>query len=146
VARRLERAQDALAHYQRTGEVRTVPAYEAGSERAGMSLEMDYYASPRRGAVPTWLNEMAELSWLYWLTFDGLSAAPGVSVPSLFVHGNGCVLPDNLRAVAKNVTGPSETVWADGSQTDFYDQDPQVSLAVDAVDSHFRSAFSRATA
>jgi hypothetical protein len=25
---------------------------------------------------------MAELSWAYWLTFDGLSAAPQVRVPS----------------------------------------------------------------
>jgi fermentation-respiration switch protein FrsA (DUF1100 family) len=139
VAGRLERAADALAAYQRTGEVRTVPAYEAGNERAGMFLDLDYYGSPKRGAVPSWVNEMAELSWMYWLTFDGLSAAPRMRVPSLFVHGDGCVLPDNLRAVAAGVAGPSETVWADGGQIDFYDQDQQVALAVDAVDAHFRA-------
>jgi fermentation-respiration switch protein FrsA (DUF1100 family) len=139
VARRLERAADALAAYQHTGEVRTVPAYEAGNERAGMFLDLDYYRSPSRGAVPSWVNGMAELSWAYWLTFDGLSAAPRVRVPSLFVHGDGCVLPENLRAVAGKVAGPSETVWADGTQIDFYDQDPQVTLAVDAADAHFRA-------
>jgi uncharacterized protein len=139
VAARLERAAEAFAAYQRTGEVRTVPAYEAGNERAGMFFELDYYGSPARGAVPTWVNEMAELSWAYWLTYDGLSAAPQVRVPSLFVHGDGCVLPENLRVVAGKVAGPAETVWADGTQTDFYDQDPQVTLAVDAVDAHFRT-------
>jgi dienelactone hydrolase len=139
VARRLERADEALAAYRRTGEVRTVPAYEAGNERAGMFLDLEYYDSAKRGAVPTWVNEMAELSWAYWLTFDGLSAAPQVHVPSLFVHGDGCVLPDNLRAVAGKVAGPAQTVWDDGTQTDFYDQDAQVSLAVDAADAHFRA-------
>jgi fermentation-respiration switch protein FrsA (DUF1100 family) len=139
VGRRLERAAEALAAYQRSGEVRTVPAYEAGNERAAMSLDLDYYGSASRGAVPSWVNGMAELSWAYWLTFDGLSAAPQVRVPSLFVHGDGCVLPDNLRAVAGKVAGPAQTVWADGTQTDFYDQDPQVALAVDAADAHFRA-------
>jgi uncharacterized protein len=139
VARRLDRAADALAANQRTGEVRTVPAYEAGNERAGMFLDLEYYGSPERGAVPTWTNEMAELSWAYWLTFDGLSAARRVEVPSLFVHGDGCVLPENLRAVAGTVAGPAETVWAEGTQVDFYDQEPQVALAVDAADAHFRA-------
>jgi len=139
VAKRLDRAADALALYQRTGEVRTVPAYDAGNEEAGMFLELDYYASPARGAVPTWVNEMAELSWLYWLTFDGLSAAPAVRAPGLFVHSDGCVLPENLRTVADATAGPTEVVWADGgTQIDFYDQDEQVSLAVDAADEHFR--------
>lgn len=104
-----------------------------------MFLDLDYYGSPKRGAVPSWVNEMAELSWTYWLTFDGLSAARQVRAPSLFVHGDGCVLPDNLRAVAAGVAGPAETVWADGGQIDFYDQDPQVTFAVDAVDAHFRT-------
>ena len=35
---------------------------------------------------------------------------------------------------------PTGLVWADGgSQIDFYDQDEQVGLAVDAVDAHFRT-------
>jgi uncharacterized protein len=118
--------------------VRTVPAYENGNDRAGMFFELDYYASPGRGAVPAWTNAMAEFSWLYWLTFDGLSAAPGVSVPALFVHSDDCVLPGNVKAVRDRLTGPSELVWARGSQTDFYDQPDQVSLAVDAADRHFR--------
>jgi uncharacterized protein len=139
VATRLERAADALAAYQQTGEVRTVPAYEAGNERAGMFFDLDYYGSSKRGAVESWVNEMAELSWAYWLTFDGLSAAPRVRVPSLFVHGDGCVLPENLRTVAAGVAGPAETVWGEGTQIDFYDQDPQVTLAVDAADAHFRA-------
>jgi uncharacterized protein len=115
-----------------------VPAYEDGNDRAGMFFPLDYYASPGRGAIPPWRNEMAELSWMYWLTFDGLSAASRVSAPTLFVHGDDCVLPDNVRLVRDRLAGPSELIWADGGQIDFYDQPDQVSLAVEAADRHFR--------
>jgi hypothetical protein len=135
---RLDRARAALADFQDSGEVRTVPAYENGNDRAGMFFELDYYADPARGAVPAWVNAMAEMSWLYWLGFDGLAAAPRVSTPTLLVHGDGCVLPGNVKIVRDRLAGPAELVWAEGSQTDFYDQPAQVSLAVDAADQHFR--------
>jgi hypothetical protein len=31
-------------------------------------------------------------------------------------------------------------MWAEGSQTDFYDQPPQVSAAVNAAAAHFRGS------
>ena len=138
VALRLDRARSALAEFQRTGQALTVPAYENGNDRAGMFFELDYYADPGRGAVPEWVNAMAEFSWLYWLGFDGLAAAPRVSTPTLLVHGDGCVLPGNAKIVRDRLAGPANMVWADGSQTDFYDQPAQVSLALDAADEHFR--------
>lgn len=138
VEMRLQRAQEALAAYLRTGETRMVPAYGQGNDRAGMFIEMDYYANAARGAVSSWPNEMAELSWLHWLTFDGLSAADEVDVPSLFVHSDGAVFPEHVRSISDRVTGPAEVVWGAGSQIDFYDQPEQVGFALDAVDSHFR--------
>jgi len=138
VTERINRAALAFDEFVRDGAVRTVPAYENGNDRAGMFFEVDYYASADRGAVPQWRNEMAEFSWLYWLTFDGLSPADRVTVPSLFVHSDDCVLPDNAKLVQQRVNGPSELVWADGTQTDFYDRPDQVSLAVEAADRHFR--------
>lgn len=144
VAMRLGRAAEALQIYRRTGEVRMVPAYEYGNDRAAMFLDMPYYGEPGRGAIPEWSNEMAEFSWLYWLTFDALSVAPQVSVPTMLVHSDGCVLPDNVRTLTTSLAGPVELVWADGgSQLDFYDQDEQVNFAVDAVDKHFRSTLPR---
>jgi uncharacterized protein len=140
VASRLDRGRAALAEYQRGGDPPVTPAYENGNDLAGMSFPDDYYASPDRGAVPAWKNEMTELSWLYWLTFDGLAAAPRVSVPALFVHSDDCVLPANVRAVRDRLAGPSELVWAEGGQTDYYDQPREVSLAVSAAAEHFRKA------
>jgi fermentation-respiration switch protein FrsA (DUF1100 family) len=138
VSLRVARAREAFDAFLRTGEVRTVPAYEDGNDRAGMFFTLDYYADPARGAVPEWTNEMAELSWLYWLTFDGISVAPRVSVPTLLVHGDDCVLPGNAKAVHDAIVGPKELVWAEGTQTDFYDQPAHVALAVDAADEHLR--------
>ena len=143
MAARLDRAQQALLTYQRSGEVATVPAYRAGDERAAMFFELDYYANPTRGAVPTWRNEMAELSWAHWLTFDGISAADEVSVPTLLLHSDDSVLPENLREVAGRMPGRTELVWGKGSQTDFYDQDAQVAFAIEAADQHFRATLPR---
>jgi hypothetical protein len=137
VALRVARASEAFDTYLRTGEVRTVPAYADGDDRAGMFFALDYYASQDRGAIPAWRNEMAEFSWLYWLTFDGLSSASKVSVPTLFVHGDDCVLPDNVRTVHSRLSG-AELVWTEGGQLDFYDQPDRMSLAVEAADKHFR--------
>jgi uncharacterized protein len=133
VVSRLERAREALAVYARTREVLTAPAYEAGNERAGMHFELPYYAQADRGAIPAWKNQMAEMTWFYWLAFDGLAAADAVSTPSLFVHGDGCVFPDHVRQVHARVKGPKELVWLPGSQIDFYDQPAQVDPAVAAI-------------
>jgi hypothetical protein len=138
VAQRLERARRAVEAYAANGTVITVPAYRVGDPRAGMWFELDYYANPRRGAVPQWKNEMAEMSWLHWLTFDGLRAAAAVTAPSIFVHGDGCVLPDNVKAVYQKISAPKRIEWAEGSQIDFYDQPAQLSTALAAVDRHFR--------
>lgn len=138
VADRLARGSAATERYVRTGEPSLVPAYAAGDDRAGMFLEMDYYANPSRGAPPQWRNEMTEMTWQHWLTFDGLRAAAANTVPTLFVHSEGCVFPDNVRAVADRATGPAEIRWGDGEQTDYYDQRAQLEFAVDATTVHLR--------
>lgn len=137
VARRLRRAQEATDRYLSTGEVLTVPAYDPGNEAAGMFFELDYYGNPARGAIPQWRNEMAEMSWLPWLTFDGLAAAEAVGVPSLFVHADGCVFPEHIESLRQRLRGPVEVAWGKGGQIDFYDQPDQVDFAVEALDSHF---------
>ena len=69
---------------------------------------------------------MAEMTWLYWLLFDGLSAGRDVQTPTLFVHSDGCVFPDHVRQIHKQVKGPSELCWLEGNQIDFYDQPAHV--------------------
>lgn len=81
-----------------------VPAYEEGNELAGMFIPLDYYAIPARGAILEWRNEMPEATWLYWLTYDRLTTAERVHVPTLFVHGDGCALPDNVKRIHARMT------------------------------------------
>lgn len=138
VGRRMGRASDALAEYRKSGALRMVPAYAPGNERAGMAFEMDYYGNSKRGAVPAWKNEMAELSWLHWLAFDGLSAASDLATPTLFVHSDGCALPDNVKSVYARLGGEKKLAWIEkGTQTDYYDLPEYVELALEHATSWF---------
>ncbi len=138
VAMRLDAARAAMDRYISIGVVDNVPAYKAGDLTAAMFLEMDYYGNPTRGALPAWTNQMAAMSWLYWLTFDGLRAADRVTVPTLMVHSSGAVLPENARSVYDRLRGPKQQFWTDGGQTDFYDRPTQVAYAVDATDAFLK--------
>ncbi len=138
MSRRLERASDALVEYRRSGKLRMVPAYAPGDERAGMFFHLDYYGSPSRGAVKEWSNQMAETTWLSWFTFDGLAAAASVSTPTLSIHSDGCVFPDNVRTVHARLAGKKRLDWIDrGTQTDFYDLPECVNIAVDRAAAWF---------
>jgi len=135
---RLRAAATAIDRFTKTGSIDTVPAYKAGDSSAAMFVEMDYYGNAKRGAVPSWKNEMATMSWYYWLLFDGMAAADQVQVPTLVIHSDGSVFPDNARAVHNRLRGGKELVWTDGNQTDFYDQPAQVGFAVDAADAFLK--------
>lgn len=138
VATRVASATQSLERFVSTGALDLVPAYRPHDESAAMSFELDYYGNRSRGAVPAWKNEMAVLSWAYWFTFDGLRAADQVRQPALFVHSDGCVFPDNVRTIYERLQGPKRLIWADGTQSDFYDQPDHVSLAVDAADAFLK--------
>ena len=140
VARRIERATRALERFAGSGELSYVPAYAPGDDRAGMHFELDYYGNPERGAVASWPNRMAELSWLHWLSYDGLTPAARVQTPTLLVHSDGCALPDNARRVHAALAGPKALAWLDGTQTDYYDQPPQLSAAVERATAFFMEA------
>jgi dienelactone hydrolase len=133
VALRLTRAREALERFRRDGTLSMVPAYDPGNDRAGMYFELDYYGNPARGALPSWKNQMSELSWLHWLAYDGLSPAASVAAPTLLIHSDGCALPDNARLVHARLAGKKRLAWLDGTQSDYYDQPQQVNAALEHV-------------
>jgi uncharacterized protein len=143
VQARLARAQQAVQLYAATGKLTMVPAYDEANERAGMFILLDYYANPQRGRIPAWRNEMNEVTWLNWLTFDGLRAAERLTIPTLFVHGDECALPDNVKRVHARMPGPKKLIWHSGFQVDYYDQPELVKLSVDATHEHFTSTLNR---
>jgi uncharacterized protein len=138
LAMRLGRAKAATEKFLATGDPGMVPAYEDGNDRAGMFFPLDYYANSKRGRVPAWTNEMSEMVWTQWLTFDGLTPADRLDLPTLFVHGDECALPDNVKLIHSRMPGPKELVWHPGFQVDWYDRPDLVTLASDAAGVHFR--------
>jgi hypothetical protein len=78
------------------------------------------------------------MSWADWLTFDAMAAAPAMAVATLMVYADDAALPDNAKRFFAAIPGPKHLFWTVGTQTDFYDRDPQVGLAVDIAVAHFR--------
>lgn len=138
VEKRLGLAAEAVTNIAAGRPVLFAPAYKPGDEEAGMSFELDYYQNPMRGAIAEWKNEMNPMTWFYWLTFDGMKAAPQVRIPALFIHGDQCVLPDNVRKVYERIPGEKELIWTDGDQISFYDRNDLVEMAVCEADKHFK--------
>jgi uncharacterized protein len=138
IARRLDAARGARDRFEKTGTATYVAAYDPDDPEAAMFFPLAYYAERDRGAVPEWTNRFAVMSWAEWLTFDPIAAAPSVSTPTLMVHADEAALPDNARRFFAALPGPKHLLWTVGTQTDFYDREPQVGFAVDVAVAHFR--------
>ena len=139
IARRYRVGRAAAAEYARTGRVEYVPA-ASSTDRTAAMYQVDFYASAARGLVPQYDNRFAVMSWPEWLALDGLALAPAVTVPTTLVHSDGSALPANVRAFHAALGTPAadkHLVWLTGNHTDFYDRDPYVARAADAVARHF---------
>ncbi|MEV5429289.1 alpha/beta fold hydrolase [Streptomyces sp. NPDC052701] len=138
VARRVAAGRAARAAYEATGEVEYVPMVSARDPRAALPYEIDFYLSPERGGIPAWPNRFAVMSWAEWLTFDALALAPRLDRPTLLVHSPDAAIPDGARRFHESLAGPARIHWTTGTQFDFYDREPQVSIAVEEAGRHFR--------
>ena len=47
--------------------------------------------------------------------------------------------PEHAKAIYAALTGPKQIEWSEGSQIDFYDQEPQVTTALELAVRHFRA-------
>ncbi len=139
VNRRMELGRAARRQYEQTGEVEYVPAYAQSDVDAAMSGDVSYYASRDRGVIAEWTNRFAVMSWHEWQEFDALAIAAQVTAPTLVIHSDGSALPDNARRFYASLGGEKHLVWTEGQHLDFYDRDPQVSAAVDALVAHFQA-------
>lgn len=137
VAAKIAAGEAARAKFERTGEVDYVPVVSPDDPRAPMPYEIDFYLNPERGGLPVWPNRFAVMAWKGWLTFDSLSYAPRITQPTLLVHSEDAAIPEGARGFHAGLAGPKEIRWTEGTQFDFYDQEPQVTLAADATAAHF---------
>ncbi|MEU2178167.1 alpha/beta hydrolase [Nocardia sp. NPDC019219] len=137
VAARIALGELARSRFEETGVVDYVPVVSATDERAAMPYDIDFYLNPARGGIPAWPNRFAVMSWVDWLTYDAIALAPNISQPTVLVHSEQAAIPDGARRFHAGLAGPKDIVWTPGTQFDFYDQEPQVTIAVEAVAAHF---------
>ena len=141
----LAEGRTARADYETTGKVNYVPAFSMTDTHAAMQgTEPAYYGDPARGAVAQWENRFAQMGWVEWLTFDGMSAAPRIKVPTLMVHSDQSALPDNVRRFYAELGGPKALYWMQGRHLDFYDRPALVNEAADVVAAHFHRSLGTA--
>lgn len=138
VQERLRKADEAQQRFDATGQVDYVPACSITDPEAAMYGPFDFYLNPQRGALPQWANQFAVMAWRGWLTFDGVQIGAQIRVPTFIIHSEGAAIPDGAKAFFAAVTAPKDILWTEGAQFDFYDQEPQVSKSVDAVNAHFQ--------
>jgi fermentation-respiration switch protein FrsA (DUF1100 family) len=130
----------ARAKYERTGENILIVCYDATDPGAGFVGPLVYYFDKTRGGgVRGWNNAFAVMSWEPWLEFNPVSEAAKVSAPTLIIHSDGCVMPDQARKVHALLKGPKALRWTTGNHFDFYDGPEKVRESADAIAEHFRT-------
>ncbi|MEO1324799.1 MAG: alpha/beta hydrolase [Pseudomonadota bacterium] len=135
---KVEQGRAARELFERTGEVRTVPAAALDGD-AAMTLQStyDYYATPRAG-VDNYVNAFAVMSREHFLQFDVQSAASKVMVPVAMVHSENALSPNWARKFFNHLSGNKTIHWIDGpNQTAFYDDKGLVDQAADHLATHF---------
>ncbi|MBC7808107.1 MAG: alpha/beta fold hydrolase [Akkermansiaceae bacterium] len=140
IARRRKAGREAVAAYRATKTVAYVPAASDSDKTAAMfSPDPNFYyaTKAKRGVIPEWTNRYAVLGWEEWLDFDGIAPAAEMKQPLMVVHSDDSALPDNARRFYALAKGPKELVWMEGEHTRFYDTEPQITRAADAVAGHF---------
>jgi uncharacterized protein len=138
VKSRLDSAQKAKQAYDASGEVQYVPACDPNDMSSAMPFALDFYLNPNRSGQTLWTNKFAVMAWEEWLNLDGVKLGAQIKVPTLIVHSEEGAVPMGAREFFGHISAPKDIFWTQGTQTDFYDQEPQVRVAVDAVVNHFK--------
>ncbi|MEM8730116.1 MAG: alpha/beta hydrolase [Pseudomonadota bacterium] len=132
-AQKVAEGHAARTQFERTGLVQTIPAVALDRDAAMMIQSThDYYAG--RAAHPNYTNAFAVMSREYFLPFDVQSAAPGVTMPFLQIHGPNALNPVWAETFYAAVPGEKErfSIVSKG-QTDIYDDPQIVATAADRV-------------
>ena len=134
---KVEAGRLAREHFERTGEVLTIPAAALQGDAAmTMPDTFDYYATSRAG-VPNYTNELAVMSRELFLPFDVQAAAPRLRAPVAMVHAEGALSPPWARRFFESIPTPKTLDWlVSKGQVDFYDDPSLVRAAADRISAH----------
>ncbi|PWJ43172.1 alpha/beta hydrolase [Sediminitomix flava] len=146
VNEKIEAARKAKKTFAQDGVVEYIETISTTNTSAAMYGEYDYYLNPERGGVKEWSNDkFAVMSWEDWLTLDPMPYAPKLQAPTLMIHSDGCVLPQYTKNFFEGISSENKRLdWLDTElpspmhQFNFYDQDAEVTLAVDKANTWFK--------
>ena len=138
VKSKIKAAKKAKIKYANTGETDYIPTISETDKDAAMYGSYDYYLNPDRGNIEEWSNDkFAVASWEDWLTVNPMKHVSKVNKPTLMIHSDGAVLPNNAKEFYSALpVKDKELIWIDTDlespyhQFDFYDQETEVNLAV----------------
>ena len=145
VQERVATAQAAKKTYAETGEFTYIKTISTEDPTAAMYGNFDYYLNPERGAIPQWsADQFAVATWEDWLHLDPFPSAAQLDKPLFMIHSDGCVLPDYTKKYFETVPSKDkELLWIETEkaspmhQFDFYDQDAEVTLAIEKTSAFF---------
>lgn len=142
VQQMIQTGRKAAEKFARTGQGDYVLATSRTDKTAVMFGEIDYYQNSKRGAIPQWDNRFAVATWAEWLTFNPMTQANQVKVPTLFIHSEKAAIPEGAkRFFAAISTQRKQFVWMNEyQQFDFYDQAAVVDRAVALTAQHLKTA------
>jgi uncharacterized protein len=142
VKERVAIGRAAATKFAQTGQPDYVLATSKTDKTAVMYGDLDYYQNPQRGAIPQWQNKFAVASWAEWLTFNPMSDAKNIKVPTLFVHSEVAAIPHGAKQFFAAIpTNNKQFAWLPNTtQFDFYDRQPTVSRVVSLVQTHLNTS------
>lgn len=104
-----------------------------------LMYQVPYYTEADRGLISEYDNQFNVASWDGWLNYDAQQSAVAQDKPVLMVASDAMALPAGAKQYLEHAGNNVNALWLDGiSQFDFYDQPEAVSLAVDAIEDHFK--------
>jgi fermentation-respiration switch protein FrsA (DUF1100 family)/ketosteroid isomerase-like protein len=134
----LARADAATTAFAKEGKTATVAAASTTDAYAAMYLpdpQWDYYLNPDKGAVPSWPNQFAEMSWRPWLTYNAIDIARQVKQPVYMVASEQGAIPDGARRFHALLPGEKELIWLnDYNQLELYIVPDAVNQVVDQAE------------
>lgn len=132
-----QKAINAQQHFSVTGANTTTQIFTNTPEVEGFNLTPGeyYFDEHRGGGIENWKNEVSWISWVDWVEkFDPISQAPDIEVPTLVFSTDEALIPDQARKFYDLLqVEEKELVWSSGYHFNFYDVQPEMAKAMDAV-------------
>lgn len=132
-----QKAVNAQQHFSVTGANTTTQIFTNTPEVEGFNLTPGeyYFDEHRGGGIANWKNEVSWTSWIDWVEkFDPISQAPLIEVPTLVFSTDEALIPGQARKFYDLLQiEDKELVWSTGYHFNFYDIQPEMAKAIDAV-------------